>query len=213
MVTEKCRSEKTKRIYQMFIISAVISNVTTLDIIPDIIPDTITDIIHDIIPDKTSDTKLSSPEMAAKFGHPSEEHNVTTDDGYILALHHLPGKGMPILLMHGVADTSETWLIRGNTSLGITLAEMGHDIWIGDCRGNKYSRRHPSGYITCAYGFVFPGAGYDASEYESSFHYKIFQTYPASTPLKGLYHFSQCMTKTDLATLQLERGHGMPRMP
>ncbi|CAG4991878.1 unnamed protein product [Colias eurytheme] len=320
MVTKKCISEKTKRIYQMFFISAVISNVTTLDIIADIIPDTISGIIQDIIPDITSDTKLSSPEMAAKFGHPSEEHNVTTEDGYILTLHHLPGEGMPILLMHGIADTSETWLIRGNTSLGITLAEMGHDIWIGDCRGNKYSRRHVSldpdndaeqfwnftfteignydlpalidyvlqetgyeklnaighsqgttiffvmgsmrteyndkvnafialapiayltnvpqplstiiaagpiiygegmklkqyevfgdsltgkalravclqpviGYPTCADGFLFPIVGFDPSEYEYSFHYELFQTFPASTPLKDLYHYAQVSSR------------------
>lgn len=41
-------------------------------------------------------------------------HNVKTEDGYILEVHRIaaPGK-QPVLLMHGMLDSSATWVILG----------------------------------------------------------------------------------------------------
>ncbi|XP_069359749.1 lipase 1-like [Maniola hyperantus] len=81
--------------------------------------------------------------LAEKYGYQSEEYEVTTEDGYILGLFRIPGKrGLPILLMHGFLESSDTWLVRGYTSLGVTLARQDYDVWFGNVRGNKYSRKH-----------------------------------------------------------------------
>ncbi|OWR52888.1 hypothetical protein KGM_201191 [Danaus plexippus plexippus] len=89
------------------------------------------------------DARLDFMGLATKYGHPAVRHQVTTEDGYILTLFHIPGRSkLPVLLMHGLLDTADTFLLRGNDSLGIALANSGYDLWFGNCRGNRYSRRH-----------------------------------------------------------------------
>ncbi|XP_023946660.2 lipase 1-like [Bicyclus anynana] len=93
--------------------------------------------------DLPDDGALDSIGLATKYGHPPTQYDVVTEDGYILAVYRLPGKGrIPVLLVHGFMDTSDTFLIRGNTSLAIYLANKGYDVWLANTRGNRYSRRH-----------------------------------------------------------------------
>lgn len=82
-------------------------------------------------------------QLAEKYGYQTEEYEVKTEDGYLLGLFRIRGeRGLPILLMHGLSDCSDTWLIRGKSSLGITLAGLHYDVWFANIRGNRYSRRH-----------------------------------------------------------------------
>ncbi|XP_031767944.2 lipase 1-like [Galleria mellonella] len=91
------------------------------------------------------DVKLSIGELILKYGYPLEEHEVLTEDGYILTMFRIPGKGPVVLLMHGLFGSADDFVVAGpKNSLAYLLANDGYDVWLGNARGNKHSRRHVS---------------------------------------------------------------------
>ncbi|CAH2981011.1 unnamed protein product [Chilo suppressalis] len=89
------------------------------------------------------DRRLDFLGLAKKYGLLCEAHEVITEDDYILKIFHIPGdKTRPVLLVHGIIDTGDAFIIRGNSSLTVALVRKGYDVWIGNTRGNEYSRRH-----------------------------------------------------------------------
>ncbi|GMH38353.1 hypothetical protein BSKO_06237 [Bryopsis sp. KO-2023] len=80
----------------------------------------------------------------SESGYPLEDHDVLTEDGYILTLHRLPRPKSKdaVFFQHGILDTSMSWCANGVAgSLAFQAYEAGFDVWLGNCRANP-PRRH-----------------------------------------------------------------------
>ncbi|CAK1590789.1 unnamed protein product [Parnassius mnemosyne] len=101
--------------------------------------------------DYPRDSLSNFTEFARNYGYTAEEHTVITEDGYILSVFRISkGKNCrgrirqpPVLLMHGLLQSSDSWLDAGpSAGLAFLISDACYDLWVGNVRGTYYGRRN-----------------------------------------------------------------------
>ena len=88
-------------------------------------------------------------DIVKEQGYVLETYELPTNDDYMLVLHRIRGKSgenppiqYPVFLQHGLLCSSADFLLED--CMAYEFANSGRDVWLGNFRGNIFSRRYPS---------------------------------------------------------------------
>ncbi|KAJ3217980.1 hypothetical protein HDU67_006880 [Dinochytrium kinnereticum] len=79
-------------------------------------------------------------DYCAHAGYCCDTFETITDDGFILFIHRVashdrkPARKGPVILMHGLFQSSGVWVTNGMHSLAFYLVDQGFDVWMGNNR-------------------------------------------------------------------------------
>ncbi|XP_011498523.1 PREDICTED: lipase 3-like [Ceratosolen solmsi marchali] len=110
-----------------------------------------TELLENLGSNHHSHTRFDVVQIIKSYNYSVETHTVQTEDGYILELNRITGRidkpspkvKQAVLLQHGLLCSSMDWVLAGpKKGLGFILSDIGYDVWLGNVRGSRYSRKH-----------------------------------------------------------------------